>query len=163
MKVFNPMQYLAIDIANHFGLDKLNYEERIDWVKTNINSLENMTEQAEEPILFAKAVHALRQTQQGIPTGHTVAFDATCSGLQIMSVLMRCRSGAYLTGLIDPNNRIDAYTLITDAMNTELAKKGMQVSVSRKDSKKAITNKQDGWRFSPNDLYAIKSILTRRH
>ncbi|MPX07949.1 enoyl-CoA hydratase, partial [Moraxella catarrhalis] len=27
----------------------------------------------------------------------------------------------------------------------------------------AITNKQDGWRFSPNDLYAIKSILTRRH
>ncbi|OAU97577.1 hypothetical protein [Moraxella catarrhalis] len=27
----------------------------------------------------------------------------------------------------------------------------------------AITNKQNGYRFSPNDLYAMKSILTRRH
>lgn len=38
MKQFNSMQYLAIDIANHFGLDKLNYEERIDFSKRPVRS-----------------------------------------------------------------------------------------------------------------------------
>lgn len=153
MKQFNPTQYIAIDIANHFGLDKLNYEDRIDWVKTNIDDLEQFTSTADEPLLYAKAVHAFRQVQQGLPVGHAVAFDAACSGLQIMSALMRCRSGAYLTGLIDPNNRIDAYTLITDAMNTELAKKGMQVSVSRKDAKKAIMTSLYGSLKTPEDVF----------
>lgn len=153
MKQFNSMQYLAIDIANHFGLDKLNYEERIDWVKTNQNDLEQLTSTAEEPLLYAKAVHALRQSQAGIPVGHTVAFDATCSGLQIMSVLMRCKSGCYLTGLIDPNKRIDAYSMITDAMNEELSKQGKQVSVSRKDAKKAIMTSLYGSLKVPENIF----------
>lgn len=159
MKVFNPMQYLAIDIANHFGLDKLNYEERIDWVKTNINSLENMTEQAEEPILFAKAVHALRQTQQGIPTGHTVAFDATCSGLQLMSLLTNCKSGMSLTGLIDPNKRSDAYTQITEYINYLLKQDGIDsVEVSRKDAKQAIMTSLYGSKAKPKELFG-KQLL----
>lgn len=153
MKQFNPMQYLAIDIANHFGLDKLNYEDRIDWVKTNIDDLEQFTSTADEPLLYAKAVHAFRQVQQGLPVGHAVAFDAACSGLQIMSVLMRCKSGCYLTGLIDPNKRIDAYSMITDAMNEELSKQGKQVSVSRKDAKKAIMTSLYGSLKVPEDIF----------
>ena len=33
--------YLAIDIANCYGLNKLNFEDRIDWVKTNEKYLED--------------------------------------------------------------------------------------------------------------------------
>ena len=29
MKEFNPMQYLAIDVANQYGLGKENFETRI--------------------------------------------------------------------------------------------------------------------------------------
>lgn len=135
MKQFNPMQYLAIDIANHYGLDKLNYEDRIQWVKAHINNLEDYTATAEEPLLYAKALNALREVQQGKPTNHSVAFDAVCSGLQIMSALMRCKRGCELTGLIDPDNRIDAYTSITTALNCKL---GSTAVYERKEVKNAI-------------------------
>ena len=80
MKQFNPMQYLAIDISNQMGKDKLNFEDRIQWVKDNINYLEDYQDQAEEPILYYKAVNALRDAQAGKPIGHTVALDASNSG-----------------------------------------------------------------------------------
>ena len=80
MKTYNPMQYLAIDIANQYGLDKLNFEDRIQWVKDNINYLEEYQHEAEEPILFYKAVKALRQVQSGKPVGHTIALDSSSSG-----------------------------------------------------------------------------------
>ena len=80
MKEFNPMQYLAIDIANQFGLDKVTYEERIQWVKDNINYLEEYQHEAEEPLLYYKAVKALRTAQAGKPIGHTVALDSASSG-----------------------------------------------------------------------------------
>lgn len=140
MKQFNPKQYLAIDIANHYGLDKLNYEDRIQWVKAHYDRLELYTEQADEPILFAKAVHALRVAENGLPIGHTVAFDSASSGLQLMSLLTNCKSGMELTGLIDPDNRKDAYTLITNRINERLRNDPDidMVTVERKDAKQAI-------------------------
>jgi hypothetical protein len=80
MKTFNPMQYMAIDISNCYGLDKVTYEERIQWVKDNIDNLEQLADQAEEPMLYWKAVKALRQAQNGEAIGHTVALDSVCSG-----------------------------------------------------------------------------------
>ena len=117
MKEFNPIQYIAIDIANCYGLDKLNYEDRIQWVKDNLDDLENLEYQAEEPFLYYKAVRALRAGMAGEAINHHVALDSVCSGLQLMSVVMRDINGCMLTGLIDPDNRTDAYTLITDEMN----------------------------------------------
>lgn len=149
-KQFNPMQYLAIDIANQYGLDKLSFEERTQWVKDNINYLEEYQNQAEEPILFYKAVKALRDVQAGKPIGHTVALDACCSGLQLMSVLMRCKSGANLTGLIDPNTRTDAYTAITDAVNAKL--EGNLV-IPRKDSKQALMTMLYGSTKVPEEVF----------
>ena len=135
MKEFNPMQYLAIDIANCYGLNKLNFEDRIDWVKTNEKYLEDYQDQAEEPLLYYKAVKALRDAQAGKPIGHTVALDSASSGLQLMSVMMRCKGGASLTGLIDPDTRTDAYTLITEKLNTKL---DSELVIPRKDSKRAL-------------------------
>ena len=134
MKHFTAIEYIAIDIANQFGLDKLNYEDRIQWVRDNLNQLEELTEQAEEPHLYFKAVNAFRKALKGLPVGHTVAFDAVCSGLQIMSVLTGDESGCYMTGLIDPDNRTDAYTLVTEYMNGML---NSPVQISRKDAKQA--------------------------
>lgn len=155
MKEFNPMQYLAIDISNHYGLDKLNYEDRIQWVKDNINNLEDYTATAEEPLLYAKAVHALREVQSGKPTNHSVAFDAVCSGLQIMSVLMRCKKGCELTGLIDPDNRIDAYTAITTALNARL---GSTATYERKDVKQAIMTYLYGSKAVPLEVFGEELI-----
>ena len=155
MREFNPMQYMAIDIANHYGLDKCNYEDRIQWVKSNIDNLEDFTVTAEEPLLYSKAVHALREVQAGEPTNHAVAFDAVCSGLQIMSALMRCKSGCELTGLIDPENRIDAYTALTASLNARL---GSTATYERKEVKQAIMTYLYGSTAKPLEVFGEELI-----
>ena len=77
---FTGWEYLCIDLANHYGLDKELFEDRIQWVKTNIVRLEELTQDAEEPYLYYKAVRALRDSMNGIPTNHTVALDSASSG-----------------------------------------------------------------------------------
>lgn len=156
MKEFNPMQYLAIDIANCYALGKLNFEDRIDWVKNNINYLEEYTDEAEEPILYYKAVKAFRQAQAGKPIGHTVALDSASSGLQLMSALMRCKSGASLTGLIDPDNRVDAYTLITERVNAKL---DSELAIPRKDSKRALMTMLYGSSKVPEEVFDMNVDL----
>ena len=133
---FTGYEYILIDIANAFGLDKLLFEERIQWAKDNLNSLEAMADQAETKPLFLKGVMALRKAQAGLPTGHVVGFDACCSGIQIMSALTGCVAGATATGLVDPNVRADAYSKTTEVMDGLLG--GVGVTVSREDAKQAL-------------------------
>ena len=126
MQNFTPYQYLQIDVANQFGLDKKTFDERLAWVSTNINELEKQgAEKGEwkERPLYIKSVSALRKAQAGEKTGHRVSFDAICSGMQIMSALMNCKSGCAATGLIHQDERPDAYTKIVEIMEQLLGYK----------------------------------------
>ena len=80
MITFTGFEYLLIDAANNFGLDKLRFEDRIQWARDNLDHLEDLLDQAETKPLYLKAVMAIRKAQAGQPTGHLVAMDATCSG-----------------------------------------------------------------------------------
>ena len=40
MRQFTDWQYLMIDVANQFGLDKKLFEERIEWTQTHLDVLE---------------------------------------------------------------------------------------------------------------------------
>lgn len=153
-KEYNPMQYLAIDIANNWGLDKLTHEDRIKWVKSNIHDLETLSVEAEEPILYSKAVRALRESQKGIPTNHSVALDAINSGTQIMSAVMGCMNGCALTGLVHQDVRSDSYTSITQTINDLLKRDGYdEVTISRSDAKSAIMKGAYGSKKVPNELF----------
>lgn len=154
-KEFTGIEYLAIDVANAYGLDKLKFEERIQWVKTNQHTLESLADEAEEPHLFNKSVAHFRKALKGLPSGHAVALDSVCSGLQLMSVMTGCRSGCYMTGLIDPNVRMDAYTYITDEMNNLLGTEA--ISVSRKDAKDAVMCSLYGSKAKPKKIFGDKS------
>ena len=101
-------------------------------------------------MLFCKAVKAFRQAQAGKPIGHTVALDSASSGLSLMSAMMRCKKGASLTGLIDPDNRKDAYTLITDSLNAKL---DSNITVPRKDSKQALMTMLYGSTKVPEEVF----------
>ena len=151
MEKFTGWQYLLIDAANQFGHDKLLFGERIKWTEDNLNKLEDLIPQADNKYLFTKAVMAIRKVQQGIPTGHLVGFDATCSGIQVMSALTGCKAGAEATGLINPNVRADAYTSMTKAMNEILG--GVGVSVSRSDAKTATMTSFYGSKAEPIKLF----------
>jgi DNA-dependent RNA polymerase len=150
MKTFTGYQYLLIDISNNFGLDKLNFEQRIQWATDNLVELESLASKAEKPPLYQKAVMALRKAQAGLPTGHRVGFDAVCSGVQIMSVVTGCVAGARATGLVDPDKRADAYTEVTAAMEVIL---GGKLTISRADAKRALMTSMYGSKAVPKELF----------
>lgn len=116
MRYFTGKDYLKIDIANQFGLDKEIWDKRIDWVNKHENDLENFRNQSDEPYLFSKAVRAYRDAQKGIPTGHIMWLDATNSGLQIMAILSGCLNTAKLTNLINTGKRESAYMTVAERM-----------------------------------------------
>ena len=149
MKNFTPYQYLLIDVANQFGLDKERFEDRIAWAESRIETLEeeahNKGEWKEKP-MYLKAVSAVRKAQAGLPTGHTVGFDAVCSGMQIMSALMNCFKGAQATGLVDQDRRADAYTDCTRLMTEEL---GYELPAARKKVKNAVMTSLYGSKEEP--------------
>lgn len=117
MKQFTGTEYLYIDIANQYGLDKENWDTRIDWTKQHLNDLETFAKDLDDPFLYIKAVKALRDTQAGIETGFIMGLDACSSGVQILSALTNCSIGAANCGLIDTGSREDFYTNVTTEMN----------------------------------------------
>lgn len=154
MKFYTGWQYLLIDVANQFGLDKMVFEDRIKWATDNLHQLEALADQAETKPLFLKAVMAIRKAQKGIPTGHLVGLDATCSGVQVMSALTGCVAGAESTGMIDPNVRADAYSKVTNTMQDIL---GGKVDVSRADAKRATMTSFYGSKKTPKEIFGDKT------
>lgn len=136
---FSGWEYMMIDAGNHYGLDKDLFEDRIKFVEDNINHLGWLVTKADDSVLFQKAAINIERVRRGEPTGHIVHFDACCSGIQIMSALTGCEAGAYNTGMIDPNKRMDAYSNTTGVMNNLFEKQGMaSIVVPRKDVKQAV-------------------------
>lgn len=149
-KTYTGFQYLLIDLANAFGLDKEIFEVRIQWGMDHLTCLETMGLKAETPALYHKALLAVRKAQQGLATGHLVGVDGACSGMQVMSVLTGCISGATATGMVNPDKRGDAYTEVTDAMRKLL---GGLVAVKRKDAKQAVMTVLYGSKAEPKKLF----------
>lgn len=174
---YTAWQYLLIDIANQFGLDKLLFEERIQWATDNLHQLEALADQAETKPLYISAMLAIRKAQKGIPTGHMVGLDACCSGIQVMSALTGCVEGSRSTGMVDPNRRADAYTDTTKVMNLLMSEYGVDnfkaaqlyeayyidlckkieetggVKVSRKDAKDALMTSFYGSKAKPKEIF----------
>jgi len=158
MKTFTGWEYLLIDAANHFGhsaqhgqdLDKLLFEERIQWATDNLSNLEALADQAEKKPLYLKAVMAVRKAQAGLPTGHMVGLDACCSGIQVMSALTGCVAGATSTGMVNPNERADAYGKCTSVMGTIL---GAVLTVTRGDAKDALMTSFYGSKKQPKEIF----------
>lgn len=122
MEHFNGYEYIKIDIANQFGLDKWKWEDRIKWVEDNRNDLDTLVDDADKPLLFIKAVKALKDAEDKIPTGFIMGLDSTASGIQIMAALIGCHKTAANVNLIDTGERNDLYTKIANHMTVVCGK-----------------------------------------
>lgn len=154
MLKFTPIEYLYIEIANMYGLDKKTYSQRIDWVKSNIDSLEEFKPKAKEPSCYEAAVIALRDVQAGKPTGAVVRLDAVSSGPQILSVLTNCISGCRATGAIDKEGEEErpvAYMEIFKTMKAILGDDKVQISYQ--DIKDAVMQSVYGGKKFARDVF----------
>lgn len=141
-QTFTPSQYLKIDIANNFGkddqgraLDKLTWDERIEWFDKNQGDLDNLVSKAENPALFFAGVQAWKAYLDKKPSGYPISLDGCSSGLQILACLIGDRSAASLCNVVDTGKREDAYTLVYEWM---LERLDGEAKLERNPVKKAI-------------------------
>ncbi len=135
MQTFTGLEYLKIDIANCFGLDKKSWIDRLTWFEIHEPELNNIIEDAESPLLFLKAINVYEQTLDGHSTGHNMFLDATASGLQIMAVLSGCKKTAAHVNLINTGKREDVYIEAAKKMSKFL---GNNIIITRDTIKKPL-------------------------
>lgn len=135
MQFFTPRQYLQIDIANSYGLDKLDWNQRIEWFEANEHHLLDLLKEAETPALYYAGVMAWRDVNQGIPSGYPISLDGCSSGMQLLACLTGDTEAAKLCGVISTGHREDSYTLIYEYM---LSLSDTSSRVTRAMTKRAI-------------------------
>jgi len=109
------LYWLKVQIANCFGFDKERFDERAAWTDANWTTIQNALEQPENhpdvwgndsPWCMFSAAYELNQAYlSGNPEtyecGVFVHMDATCSGLQHFSAMLRDPIGGGFTNLYD--------------------------------------------------------------
>ena len=156
MQTFTGMQYLAMDIASNFGLDKLDWDARLAWTAEHEDHLEDLLPKAEAPALYYASVQAYRAAQQGKPTGYPISLDAASSGLQLLAVLIGCEASAKLCGVVSTGHREDAYTTLYQAMCEEI---GDTARIERKDTKQAVMTSLYGSTAVPKQVFGEGELL----
>jgi len=154
MQTFTGTEYLQIDIANQFGLDRLEWDKRIWWVKDNIGDLKDLDSTAKHPILFRKAYRALKEVIAGRSTNHLMGLDATASGIQIMAAMSGCHRAAKAVNLIDTGQREDLYDDV--ALNMT---KLVDIPVDRERMKKPVMTFFYGSQAVPKQVFGDGQAL----
>jgi DNA-directed RNA polymerase len=107
--------WLKVHIANSYGFDKERFADRARWTEQNWHLIEKALDEPENHLdvwgtdapwcMFAAAYELREAYRSGDPTtyrtGIPVHMDATCSGLQHFSALLRDPVGGQYVNLID--------------------------------------------------------------
>jgi hypothetical protein len=156
MQRFSGLQYLKIDIASNYGLDKKTWDERLDWFEAHKDRLHEMLATAETPALYFAGVTAYEKAMRGEASGYPISLDATASGLQILACLTGDRLAAELCNVIpfsDETYRVlrrDGYTVVYEQMLDEL---GTAAKIKRPDVKQAIMTALYGSQAIPKAVF----------
>lgn len=161
MQTFKPLEYLKIDIANSFGLDKKDWCERIKWFDDNEHQLMNLMKDAENVAQYYAGLVALRDIKAGKPTGYLISLDATSSGIQILSVLTGDRKAAQVCNVLDTGHRRDAYTDLYKVMQTKVVEicGATGSKFERGDLKQAIMTSYYGSKAIPKKVFGDGALL----
>lgn len=117
--------WLKVQFANSYGYDKTTFDDRVAWVDRNWETIEAALDDpasheevwGDSPWCAFSAAWEIREAiRSGNPetycTGQPVTLDATCSGLQHVSALLRDEYGGALVNLTpgDGVQKCDIYT-----------------------------------------------------
>lgn len=155
---FTGVQYLHMDVASHFGLDKEDWDVRLAWFYNHEDKLEHLLDKADSPAQYFAAVQAWRATQRKEPVGYAIALDATASGMQILACLTGDRRAAELCNVVNVGKRMDAYTAVYQKM---LAKVGQQGHVTRDMVKTAVMTALYNSEAEPKRVFGTGVLLNK--
>lgn len=158
MQTFTGLEYLKMDIASSFGLDKATWNERLQWFEDNKHRHESANQEelikfcreAEEPAQALAGILAYRKAVFGQPTGYMVGLDATASGLQLLALLAGDEQAASICNLRNTGRREDAYTLVHQRVDMLM---GTSSQVLRESVKKALMTHLYGSKAQPRNCF----------
>lgn len=149
--------YLAIAIANAWGQDKLPLQDRVDWVCENEEMLLEVARNPKGDLRWTKASEpfmalrgaiewlGLAEYGPGYVSHMPVHFDATCSGLQHFSALLRDAEGGFHVNLTGCEERQDIYAAVAtkalvtlEADTSDEARIALQMGISRDLCKRPV-------------------------
>jgi len=125
--------WLAIHGANSFGVDKVSFEERIEWVEAHQDMIlaaaadplgSSEWQDADSPFVFLAFCFEWARLQEHVNAGLpesafrsniAVAFDGACNGLQNFSAMLRDPVGGAATGLVPGHKPADIYSEVARA------------------------------------------------
>lgn len=159
--------WIMVAAANAFGEDKLSLQGRIDWAEENAEMILSVGENplddlrwmdADEPFGFLRIAIELVAIRHAAAKGEVhishlpVAVDATCSGIQHFSAMLRDEVGGTAVNLRALAERQDVYQQVADLVCAKLehdrdhaedlevrqkAAAALQAGVSRKLTKRS--------------------------
>lgn len=141
--------WLKVHIANLFGVDKVSFPERVQWVEENLDALmdsakdpldgERFWSTADDPYCALAAIFDLADYLAD-PANHVshiaVAMDGSCSGLQHFSAMLRDEIGGKAVNLIPSEKPQDIYT--------EVANKAEEIVMDASDKGDAMAALWEG-------------------
>ena len=120
-------RWIRFQVATTFGLDKETLDERLSWTYRSEHEIEliatdpvghiHLWEGVEEPWQFLAACEEMYHCvikRDRISTGLPIAIDATCSGVQIIAGMTKCRSTAEMVNVIPSTKPQDVYKVIAE-------------------------------------------------
>jgi len=166
-------QWLSFQVATCFGLDKATMAERLEWTANNLTLITRVAtdpigclpewEVADEPWQFLAACeeyyHCVIAADRQF-TGLMVATDATCSGLQILAGLCRCKSTAKMVNVVPSDQPQDAYKVVAEAAKPNCPA-SIRDHMDRKVTKRVVMTVPYNSRPYSNRSY-IREALTEK-
>lgn len=134
MDTFTKYEYAQIEVANSFGFDKMNWLDRLIWVELNDKHLEELIDKADTPILYKQAITQYRALQSDPEAPCVVSLDATASGIEVLSCLLKDHKAAKLCNVVNTGKREDAYTVLYLKLKEQVP----DLKLTRSETKKGI-------------------------
>lgn len=127
--------WLAVHGANTFGVDKVSFEERVQWVEENYDRIYRCGQaplddlwwtEADSPWCFLAfcfewtSLHACEAMDWEFVSHLPIAMDGSCNGLQHFSAMLRDSIGGAAVNLIPSEKPQDIYQAVADRVMEKL-------------------------------------------
>jgi DNA-directed RNA polymerase len=137
----NGAYWLAVHGANCYGMDKVTFEDRVQWVSDHTDEIlesalnplngSRFWADADSPYMFlAFCMEWAGYTIAGdeFVSHLSVSFDGTCNGLQNFSAMLRDEIGGAAVGLVPSDKPTDIYSVVKDRANAIIAQDALRGS-----------------------------------
>lgn len=122
--------WLAVQLANKFGEDKVSFDDRVKWVEEHERLIldsasyplegQRFWTEADDPWQFLAACFewkGYKEQGEGFVSHLSIAMDGSCNGLQNYSAMLRDEIGGAATNLVPQDKPADVYQEVVDVVN----------------------------------------------